>query len=308
MDIIKEAKQYLRLLDNYYINEDIKKERIVGFFQEVIKYEFQHIKILDASLQSIFDKLCQDIIRIATIFINSKEKDLNEARNLLMLIVSVENYLSDIEKLPWQIGRKISFFEKLKIRSIFRKKLHDGYDEKTKRSVRGTRVFVKLTGSLAKGYSDWKLINGGKIPKPTDYNIPREYRKSKSIYSKLDEDLNIPQKLKPLMSDVDILVINEVIFDSLNMIFAHKDWSFRLGEKYMQGVGDSPILGKIHQALLGIKIGGIRNRWINYIILRDEEGYAKYTASRNEAVQALENKIGKKVAVEDVLILDETIH
>lgn len=304
--LIRKCKEHLRILDNYYIPEKERLEKVQGFLEQVIGFEYRQIKILDSELESVFDVLCKDIVRQSSDFISSGTKNLGDAKNLLYLILSIESYLSGIEKLPWKIGRKLSFLEKIRIRRIFRKKLHRAAAQL--RPVRGTRARIELTGSLARGYSDWKLINGGDIPKPSDYNIPREFRKaSKSVYRKLDEQLNLPRQLKPLMSDVDFLIMNEVIFDSINPNYSYKGWSFKLGEKYQTGVGASIIMEKLHQSLINAKIGGIKGRWVNYVVIRDEAGYRRYQEERLRQVQELEQKTGKKIEITDVLILDEII-
>jgi hypothetical protein len=305
--LIKRCKEHMRILDNYYIPEEERLKNLYIFLEEVIAFEYQQIEILDNSLQSVFDVLCKDLIRQSKLFINSRSQNIEDGKKLLTLIISVESYLADIDKKPWILGRKLSWGEKSNIKRIFLRKLHDSYDAKNNRSVRGTKVTVILSGSLAKGSSDWKLINGGAIPKPSDYDIPREYRKPNSIYKKLDQELNVPYALKPKMSDVDILIISEVIFDSIDKAYSENGWSFRLGEKYPTGVGASDILTKIHQSLNNTKIGGIKGRWVNYAVLRDKDDYNYYLEQRLKAINKLEVRIGKKIKIQDILILDQVI-
>jgi len=312
--LIKRAKQQIKILENYYIPRKTKVGSVYAFLEKIIEFEYEHIEILDSTLQSVFDVLCKDLVRQAENLAktiqasNYEDVDLDEAKNLLFLVIGVENYLSAIARLPWEIGRKVSFREKMNIRSIFRKKLHSLYDPLRKIPVRGTKVKVIITGSLAAGASDWKMIAGGFIPKPSDYGLPKEYRKAtKSIYRKLDEDLNVPVKLKPKMADVDILIMSEVIYYSLDPVFKQKTWLYKLGEKYQTGVGASPILDKLHQGLLNTKIGGISGRWVNYVVIKDEESYERYMQSRRNFIKGLEKQIGKKIKIRDAMILDEVI-
>jgi hypothetical protein len=306
--VLKKCRSLLRLFDNYYVEGDTKMLRACQFFHDVIVFEFKQIEVLRAEEESIFIVLCEDIIRQCRQFLAKSGKTLEDARTLILIILSVEHYLYDIERLPWKIGQKLSWSEKHNIKRALRVKLHSAYDSKTNQPVRGTRAIVRLCGSLATGHSDWKLINGGEIPKPSDYNLPRQYRKaSHSIYRKLDEDLALPAKLKPLMSDVDILIMNKVIFDSCDRHYLYTSWSYRLGEKYQTGLAGSKILGKIHQTLLHVKIAGIRGRWINYIVLCDEHGLTNYMRSRSEEIQRTEKKLGKKIKIQDVEILNEVI-
>lgn len=307
LQLVAKAKEHLRILENYMIPENIKINKFESFLNVVISFQYEQIKILEARSESIFNLLCNDMIRQAVLFLNDEEKDIREAKNLLNIIISIEDYILEIDKIPWSLGKKISFLERIKIKSIIKKKLHSAYDEKTGRSVRGTKILVKLTGSLARGYSDWKLINGGNIPRPADYNIPKEYRKSQ-VLKKLDSELNVPLELKAKMSDVDLLIMNEVIFDSINKDYAFKPWSFKLGEKYQTGTGGSNILEKLHQSLVNIKIGGIRNRWVNYVVVRDEEGYKQYMSERFKQIKEVENRCGKEIVVNDVLIFEGIIH
>ncbi|MBW3004536.1 hypothetical protein KY310_01780 [Candidatus Woesearchaeota archaeon] len=308
-ELLEKCRENLRLIDNYYIPEKVKFAKLNAFLKEVIKFNYSQIKILDASLQSVFDVICKDLIKQCRVFIQNPDKNVIDARNLLNLILSIETYLKDISRLPWKLGRKVSFFEKIRIKRILRRKLHSAYDPKNKRPVRGTHVKIVLTGSLARGYSDWKLINGGNIPAPTDYSIPAEYlTRSKTVYKQLDEKLLLPLELKKQMSDVDILIQNEVIFDSLSKEYMFKVWgSFKLGEPYPTGLGGSPILKQLHQALQGIKIGGIRGRWVNFIVVRDEKGYNRYMADRMAEIAKVEEKSGKEIDATDVVLLDEVI-
>lgn len=307
-NLLEECREKIRLLDNYYAPNDRRVELVCAFLQKVIAFEFDQIEILRAEEESLFTLLCQDLIQQCRHFLDMPNKNVLDAKILLLLILSTEQYIFDIEKLPWKIGRKVSFFEKIAIRSVFRKVLHSAYDPKAKRPVRGTRILVKISGSLAIGTSDWKLINAGKIPKPSDYDIPKEYRrKSASLYAKIDEQLLIPAQLKPYMSDVDIFIMNDVIFDSCSPDLKHTPWSFKLGEKYKTGVGGSPILEKIHQALLMVSIGGAKGRWINFVLVRDPKGYENYMINRTREVERVAKKIRKKIQIQDADILDEII-
>ena len=136
--------------------------------------------------------------------------------------------------------------------------------------------------------------------------MPKEYRlRSKTILKKIDAELNVPRDLKPYMSDVDFVIVNEKIFNSIPRQHRFKDWSIKIGEKYSVPV--SPILSKIHQKLINTKIGGIRNRWINYILLKDEDGYRRYKESREKILKEVERKIGREFIINDILILDELI-
>ncbi|MEM4263543.1 MAG: hypothetical protein QW666_01445 [Candidatus Woesearchaeota archaeon] len=309
-EVIKKCKENLKIIDNYYIPYKAKIETVKNFFKEVIAFEFQHIKILDAKQESVFTILYNNIIFQCKRFIETENPEVLDAKSLLLLIMDVENYIEGIEKLKWKAGRKISRAEIVNLRGIFRRKLHTLYDEKKKRPVRGTRVRVEVVGSISKGFSDWKLINGGDIPrpdfKPSDYDLVHKMLSEETL-QKLDKDLNLPWELKPLMSDVDILIMNEVIFDSIDPYYKKTEWSFKLGEKYPTGAGGSRIIEKLHQSLLYAKIGGIASRWVNYIILRDEKGYANYMASRKKIIEMAEKKAGKKIELRDVLILDEII-
>ena len=186
-DILRIARKHLRLLDNYYVPNDVKIKKVKEFLNLVIQFEYGQILELEQKGESVFIILCEDIIRQSEDFITyANVRDIKDAKNLLNIIISIEDYLGVINDLPWLIGRKISGREKRNIKSKLRKVLHNLKGEDGK-PVRGTRVFVELCGSLARGYSDWKLINGGNIPKPTDYNLPKEYRlRSKSILKKMN--------------------------------------------------------------------------------------------------------------------------
>lgn len=309
-ELIKECKENIKIIDNYYVPYEIRLEKTKSFFKEVAAFELQHIKILDAKQESVFAILCQDIISKCSMIIETEKPEIIDAKNTLLLILDIENYIEGIEKLPWIAGRKITGAEVRNLRGIFRRELHSLCDEKKKRPVRGTRVRVEIVGSLTKGFSDWKLINGGSIPrpefKPSDYESVHRVTSGETL-QKLDKDLNLPWELKPLMSDVDILVMNEVIFDSVDPFYKKTEWSFKLGEKYPTGAGGSRILEKLHQALLYAKIGGISSRWVNYIVLRDEKGYANYVANRKKAIDTAEKKAGKKIQLKDIRVIDEII-
>jgi len=214
-DLLRIARKQHRLLENYYVPNEVKIEKIKEFFNLVIQFEYEQIVELEQKGESIFIVLCEDIIRQAKIFLKDPNKqNLGEAKNLLNIFISIEDYLSFINELPWIIGRKLSGIERRNIKSKLRRVLQNLKDESGK-PIRGTRVKIELCGSLARGYSDWKLINGGKIPKPTDFKLPKEYRlRSKTILKKIDAELNVPRDLKPYMSDVDFVIVNEKIFNS----------------------------------------------------------------------------------------------
>jgi hypothetical protein len=306
-DFIKRCKKCLRIIDNYHIPEDVKLKRVEEFFRQAIHFEHDQVEILDKAKQPVFDLLCNDMIRQCNEFLQSPAKNIDDAKNIMNIMLTVEEYVSDVQKVPWQLGRKVSRIEKMIIRWKFRKALRESYDEKNKRTVRKTRAKIVLTGSLARGRSDWKTITG-EIPKPTDYGLPKEYRTaSKTILRQIDTELNLQQELKPLMSDVDILIVNEVLYDSIHQSYSSNGWSFKLGEKYPTGVGASNILAKIHQKLENTKIGGIKGRWVNYIVVRDDKSYNRYIQERNSEVEKLRQKTGKDVDVTDVEILDEII-
>jgi len=309
-ELIKECKENIKIIDNYYVPYDVKIEKAKIFFKEAAAFEFQHIKILDAKQESVFTIMYDNIIFQCKLFIETEKPEVLDAKSLLLLIMDVENYIEGIEKLKWKTGRKISGAEIRNLRGIFRRELHELYDDKKKRPVRGTRVRVEIVGSISKGFSDWKLINGGSIPrpefKPSDYDLVHKMLSEETL-QKLDKDLNLPWELKPLMSDVDVLVMNEVIFDSVDPTYKKTEWSFKLGEKYPTGAGGSRVLEKLHQALLYAKIGGISSRWVNYIVLRDEKGYANYVANRKKVIEMAEKKAGRKIELRDVLIIDEII-
>ncbi len=305
--LLKECRQYLRLLENYHPPEEVRIARVKEFLQKVVAFEYTQIKSFEASQQDVFSTLCRDIVRQSTTFLSTPKPSINDAKNLLYLILEMEHYVEETTHQVWVIGRKVSFLEKLNIRRIFKKVLHSAYDPKSKRPVRGTKIMVKIAGSLATGASDWKAIEGN-VPKPSDYSLPREYRKAtQSFYRELDPELAVPQKLKAKMSDVDILIVNEIIFISIDPFFAETTWSFRLGEKYQTGTGNSPIIQALFEKLIGAKIGGIRSRWVNFMVLRDERGYATYMRQRQREVAKLSAKIGRKISVQDVLILDEPV-
>jgi len=107
-ELIKKSKENLRIIDNYNIPDETKISSIVSFFTEVINWEYNKIQVLNEKLQSIFNVLCEDIIRQCKEFIASPNKNLDKAKNLLNIILSTEQYFAKIEKLPWKIGRKLS--------------------------------------------------------------------------------------------------------------------------------------------------------------------------------------------------------
>ncbi|MFA5176188.1 MAG: hypothetical protein WC413_02935 [Candidatus Nanoarchaeia archaeon] len=321
--LIKECKEKLRIIDNYLIEnppKDTTKDKeiiktqirldiVITFFKKVEEFEFEQIEILDSenSPKSALYNLHASIFNEVSNFIASKNTDLDKARKILVLILDLESYFKKIKNKPWDLGKKISLFEQIKLRRIFRKKLHEAEPINGK-VIRGTRVRVLISGSLARGYSDWKSIGNENVLKPTDYGLPREYRKdTKMIYSKIDTELNVHEKLKYLMSDVDILIISEVIFDSIDLSKSTDGWSFRLGEKYDIGLGGSKILGRLLQVLKTVKIGDIKGRCINFYVLRDEEGYNKYLLERQTQINKKGMQIGKKINITDITIIDEII-
>ena len=311
-NLIKRNKKLLRLLDNYFVSNDKKILEVDLFLDQIINFQYGQIKIFNSRDESIFNSLCEDIIKQSNNLKLriKKEKSfeiISKAKNLLKLFLTINRYIKEINDSPWILGKKVNRHEMSNIRGIFRRKLHSAYNNKNKELVRGTKVKILLTGSLTRGYSDWRLINGGDIPKPVDYGLPREYRKKKSVYKRLDEDLIIPDSLKSKMSDVDILIINEVIYNSIDQNYSYNGWSFRLGEKYPVGVGGSNIITSLHQSLNGTKIGGIRGRWVNYVILKDKKQYGKYLSNRKAEIKKAELKINKKIKIKDIKILDEII-
>ena len=301
-NLIRLTREHLRILENYYIPQEERVSKVQQFLDTVIEFEYGQEIELEREHEEVFFTLCEDIVRQAQDFQGVVRPTLSEAKRLLRLILSIERYLSDIERLPWILGRKVTGREKRNIRNIFRRVLHLAYDPNSRRAVRGTKVVVKITGSLATGASDWKLVNGGNVPKPVDADLPRELKKA------IDSQLQLPQELKPLMSDVDILIVNEVIYGSILRDFARTSWSYKLGEKYPTGVGASEIIKQIHQKLLGTSIAGIRGRWANFIVLKDLSGYLKYMENRRIQITKIEKKVGKEIMIRDVLILDEIVH
>jgi len=309
---IARAKQVRRLLDNYNVPNKDRIDRVRTFLEKDVLYFMQdEHNALDTQLQSEFTLLCDDIVNRSIAFLQYHRKDIPESMRdpreiddaiyLLNLIIFVEEYLLAIQRLPWQVGRKISWLEKARLRRIFRVILRDLYDPNTRRAVRGTPVIVELTGSLARGESNYKFIENTdltRFPKPSDYGIPPKFEK-------IDNELKVAQELKHLLSDVDILIMNEVIFDSLPQDLSHRPWSFKVGEKY--GVPIGPMLGKIHQALMNTKIGGIRARQVNYVVVRDKNGYNNYKAARQNLFDGIQQRTGTAVICKDFIILDEIV-
>ncbi len=304
-DFITRAKTIRRLLDNYFVPEDIRAKRVNEFLtSQALPFVSQQHTTLDEKKQSIFNLLCDDIKVQATNFLNTSgervEVVLIKAKELMNLIINIENYLLAIQRLPWVLGRKVSLLEKARIKGIFLRELRDMHDEQTKRAMRGTYVMVELTGSLVRGVSDYKFIEnsqGERIPKPSDYGLPRRYRK-------LDEELILAQELKAKMSDVDILIVNEVLFDSINPMLGD-GWSFLFGEKYNRPL--PLMLQRLHQALETTKIGGIRGRWVNYVILRDIMGYHHYKQLHEELLHKIQLETQTVVVCTDTIILDQII-
>jgi len=311
--LLDECKKHIRIVDNYNIPEKEKIAKIKRFLFYVINFEFEHIKILDDTLQSVFDVLCSDIIRQSRMYIKSETMDSIDGRNLLNIIRSMESYLKDVSKMTWEVGKKISTFEQFKLRHIFRKTFHSEYDLKTNRPVRGTRARVELTGSLVTGYSNWKVAEQLNVPKPSDYGIVGDLPpETKDVIAKVDKDLDVPYELKKHFSDVDILIQNEVVFDSINPRHCHVTkwpdrWSYKLGEKYTTGTGESNIMAKLHQKLITVKIAGIRGRLVNYIIIRDDKSYGYLMKDRHKLIDKSEQKLTRRIKVEDVPLLDEVI-
>lgn len=302
-EFISSAKIMRRLLDNYSVPLDVKTQRTKDFLNSTIKFlNTEHISLKNEKKDE-FALLVDDVLTQAASFIQYSGKTaLDDAIRLLDLIISVEDYLLAVEKVPWKIGRKVSWLEKKRIQSIFRKELKDLYNPQTRRAVRGTRVRVILSGSLAYGVSDYKFIyntDTGALPKPSDYKLPRKY------WSIIDSELNVAIELKEKMSDVDILIINEVIYDSMNPSTLQTVYSYKVGEKYRVPLG--PMLSRIHQSLESTKIGGIRGRWVNYVILRDEVGYDRYLRSREGLIHRIEQTTGNVIVIHDVVILDEIV-
>ncbi len=300
----KRGKQMSRLLDNYFVPENTRLSAFKEFLKnDVLPFVNQQNKTIIAEKEDEFGILCSGIRDDAIAFLAAKQPDgvmIENAKALLLLILNTESYLIAVERVPWSVGRKVSFLEKRRIRAVFRRKLHSLVANG--RPVRGTRVYVELCGSLTRGASDYKFLmntDSSSIPKPSDWGIPKQYRK-------LDDALNVPFDLKSKMSDVDILIMNDVIFDSVNPSFSFNGWSFKLGEKYKCPLG--PILESIHQALENTKIGGIKGRWVNYIIVRDAAGLAQYKENHETLMDTISQATTKTVVCMHTLILDEIIH
>lgn len=304
-DFIVRVKQIRRLLDNYSVPLETKMERAAEFLQkEAIPFMSEEHKVLDKEKEHEFGLLADDIVVQAVSFLQSKNRNtLDDAIQLIILIISVEEYILAVEKVPWKIGKKVSWLEKKRIQNIFRTELRNLYDPGTRKAVRGTNVKIILSGSLARGASDYKFIynSGGMdaLPKPSDYKLPRRY------WAIIDPELNVAQEIKEKMSDVDILIMNEIIFDSMDPTIRMTEYSYKVGEKY--NVPLTPLLRRIHQALESTKIGGIRGRWVNYVIVRNEAGYERYMASREKTIHGIEEVTGKVVVCHDVVILDEVV-
>lgn len=303
-DFIVRAKQARRLLDNYSVPHETKMEKISAFLQDqAIPFLSQEHKVLDKIKEHEFGLLADDIVVQAALFLQVKSRNtFDDAVQLIDLIISVEEYILAVEKVPWKIGKKVSWLEKRRIQNIFRTELRNLYDPGTRRAVRGTKVRVVLAGSLAYGASDYKFIynaDTGSLPKPSDYKLPRRY------WAIIDPELNVAQELKEKMSDVDILIMNEVIFDSMDPTIRTTTYSYKMGEKY--NIPLTPLLRRIHQALENTKIGGIRGRWVNYVIVRDEAGYEKYMDNRENVIHHLEEITEKVIICHDVIIVDEVV-
>jgi len=73
--------------------------------------------------------------------------------------------------------------------------------------VRGTRIKIVVIGSLARGFSDYKYVAG--FPKPTDYELPRTYRKA------INAEIGVQADLKSKFSDLDLVIVNSIIYDSI---------------------------------------------------------------------------------------------
>lgn len=305
---LNNAKQMARLLEDYFVPERVRVEKFQQFLKDqVLPFVTRQHEVLVEERKDEFADLCDDIARQSGEMLKQKPspEQLFKSQELIALVLEIEEYLLAIERLPWRLGRRVSWIERARIRRIFRTVLRDL--TLGRRAVRGTRIIVELCGSLARGESDWKFIeNAGEIiPKPADYNLKILQARFRGRYRKLDAALRVPAALKPYMSDVDILVMNEVLYDSIPAWASENGWSFKVGEKYKKPLG--PLLEKVHQRLLNTPIGGIRGRWVNYVVVRDLEGYERFKSEHEALINRIRTELGAVVVCTDTVILDEVI-
>ncbi len=307
-ELIKRCEELLRLLHYESAPQEAVFRKITDFFKDVISFEFEKMEVLDKKQEPEFKGLCQAIIQKCQQFIQSQTTNLDHAEDILHIVLELESYISNVEHLPWVIGKKISAFEKWNLRSALRTLFHNLYDAAQGRPIRGTHVLVVLAGSLARGYSDYKQIPKTKKPKPSDYDIPKNFlRQEKSLFGHLNRNLIVPTYVKSHLSDVDLLIVNEVLFNSINENLRKNSWMYLLGAKYDRGMGGSLLLDKIYQRISTMKIGGLRGRFINFVILKDEHGYHNYLARRQELLDGLIRRTQREVKINDAIILNQVI-
>lgn len=244
--LIRDTIRLIKLLDNYSIPEQVRIKKSCDIFKRAMKINYKVFAVLHKGYAGIFDNLIEDIVKKCKIFCTNKHRTIEGARSLASLILSNERYLFDVANTKWELGAKISKLEKFKLKRLFKKEFHKMGE------VRGTQFIVMVCGSLARGYSDYKFLHKF-VPKPSDYNLPREYRKD------LDRRLSIHEKLKPKFSDVDIFIMNKVLFECVHpdMVELTRGYIYKLGEKYGSGLGGCRLLKNLHVHLETTNLGGV---------------------------------------------------
>ncbi|MBI4148457.1 hypothetical protein HY490_04155 [Candidatus Woesearchaeota archaeon] len=292
-ELMLRTKAVIRIIDNANIPYEKKMRLCQEFLKEVITVDFYMIPVLKAGYYAVFVTLTQDIIRKCQKFLADTNPNILTARELCLLILSISDYLFDVLKQSWFVGRKLSWHEKFKIRGILRKTFHDV-------GIRTRPVTVILSGSLARGFSDYKWVQN--IPKPSDYDLPKDYREV------IDREITLQLDQKKVMSDIDIVITSEDVYNSIKPPTPTTEiGSYRLGEKYPEGLGGSKILETIWQRLSGSVVGGVRGRWVNFAIFKDDPMYAKFLANRKVLLEKLERKVGRNIGMIDVVLLDHEI-
>lgn len=283
------VKSTIRLIDDTYIPLASKMHMLENTLRSVTAMGATELHSLALRDEQSLSLLCEDITAKSGAFLKSPSS-IESGRELCILILSLSSFFYDYERKPWELGRSVTRHEKSAIRSAIRKVLHNN-------GIRGERCRVEIRGSLARGYSDYKHI--GEIPKPTDYDLPREYRKV------LDAELGVHQKLKPKLSDVDIFIMNNSIYNSIAPTL-RRTW-VTLGEKYPQGLGGSLPLKYIHEKLSRLRIGGIRGRWPNFRVCANPAAYSLEMQERKRVLAAITQTLEHDIVMHDILVMDEAI-